>query len=119
MADLNSKLTKKGTTKMSTKNKSYAKAIQYSIKPIIDEIKELKSDLKSLSKRLLNEDNIAIDLPRIALQFKRTADDLIVKEKQLDVVIKTLLYSIDDSGNEENWESVNKWIKLETKFIYN
>ena len=45
MADLNSKLTKKGITKMSTtikqhlKDKGYTKAIKYSIQPIIDEIK--------------------------------------------------------------------------------
>lgn len=122
MADLNSKLTKKGTTKMSTtikqhlKDKGYTKAIKYAIKPIIDEIKQLKEDLKSSSKRLLNEDNISIDLARTSLDISRVAENIVAKEKQLDVAVKTLLYAVDD--NEEIWEFVNNWIKLETKFIY-
>ena len=111
MADLNSKLTKKGITKMSTQKKGYTKALQYTIKPIIDEIKQSKEDLKSLSKRLLNEDNISIDLARISLEISRVSENIVAKQKQLDVAVRTLQYAVDD--DEEISDFINNWIKIE------
>lgn len=98
------------------KDKGYSNALKYTIKPIIDEIKQLKGSLEWASKRLLNAENHPIDLSHVSLELKKIGTEIVAKEKQLDVAVRTLLYAVDD--NEEISDFVNNWVKLETKFIY-
>lgn len=98
------------------KEKGYSKALQYSIKPIIDEIKQLKGSLEWASERLLNAPRHTIELANVSLELKKIGTEIVDKEKQLNVAVRTLQYAVDD--NEEISDFVNNWVNLETKFIY-